>query len=267
MKAKQVLFLLLVFCAAQLAAQTKWPYRALADSCAKAGNFRAADSLYTLLIYVQPDAENYKARAGLRLKTEPCRACGDLFAASVLGDKNAVNQFRRNCYRANTTLLCERDSSSLFCSRGKVTMKQKIDTNYFRIRQTDTAFQAIKTYYVSGKDTLRLSADTCVMAEPLRFKIYQYIGNNNYYKSGTILPFVIGLYSKPSENRLSVRYLVTFSHDGVVLDAQPESGIRENVLDDAMILRLLNEMPPIGNLGCKPGAYRYSFVIYFSHQW
>ncbi len=267
MKIKQVLFLLLVFCAAQLAAQTKWPYRALADSCAKAGNFRAADSLYTILIYVQPDAENYKARADLRLKTEPCRACGDLFAASLLGDKNAVNQFRRNCYRTNTTMLCEPDSSSLFCSRGKVTLKQKIDANYFRIRQTDTAFRAIKTYYVSGNDTLRLSADTCVMSESLRFKIYKYIGDSNYYKSGTILPFVIGHYSKPSENRLSVRYLVTFSHDGVVLDAQTESGIRENVLDDAMILRLLNEMPPIGDLGCGAGAYRYSFVIYFSHQW
>ncbi|MGL5890641.1 MAG: hypothetical protein ACRC3B_12185, partial [Bacteroidia bacterium] len=63
------------------------------------------------------------------------------------------------------------------------------------------------------------------------------------------------------------RYQITFSHDGVVLDAQTEGGIREDVLDDAMILRLFNEMPPIGNLGCDSGAYRYSFVVYFSHQW
>ena len=267
MKAKQILFLLLVFCAVQVSGQTAQQYRAKADSCVKAGNNRAADSLYSLAIVLTPQAQDYTSRATLRLTTTPCLACSDLFTASTLGDKNAVKQFRRNCYRKTTAMICDANSSSLVCVNGKAIMKQKTGSGYFKITQADTAFKTIKTHYLFGNDTLRLSADSCVMPDSLRFKIYRYIGDNNRYKNGSLIPFVIGYYSKPEESSLSVQYIVTFSQNGVVLDAKTADGVRDNQYEDAEILRLLNTMPPLGNLGCKAGAYRYSFVIYFSHQW
>jgi hypothetical protein len=267
MKAKQVLFFLFVFCTAQLTGQIAEMYRAKADSCAIAGNNRAADSLYSLAIVLTPQAQDFTSRATLRLTTTPCLACSDLFTAATMGDKNAVKQFRRNCYRKTTARICDANSSSLICVNGKAIMKQKIGNGYFKITQADTSFKTINTYYVSGYDTLRLSADTCVMHDSLRAKMYRYINDNTLLRSGSILPFVIGLYSKPEESSSSVLFTVTLSHTGAVLDAQPASGIRNNQYDDAEILRLLNTMMPLGDLGCKPGAYRYSFVIYFSHQW
>ncbi|MCU0432096.1 MAG: hypothetical protein MUC87_01425 [Bacteroidia bacterium] len=259
--------LLLLPCHIPLGAQIMLAYRLKADSCAQAGNLRAADSIYTIIINTLPEAQDYTARAAIRRKTEPCRACSDLFTASVMGDKSAVKLFRTTCYRANQTQLCAPDSFSLFCARGKVTVKQQIDNGYYRILNTDTAFKKISTNYLLGKDTLRLSADSCPLPDSLRFKIYKYIGDHSYYPRTSILPFVIGLYSKPEESSLAVQYIVTFSHTGVVLDAQTAGGARHDVLEDAQILRLFNEMPPLGNLGCNKGIYRYSFVIYFSHQW
>lgn len=267
MNLKPLFLFLFLLCTAQLAAQLRLGVRGMADSCAKAGNVRVADSLYTCLITYQPEARDYTARAALRRETEPCRACDDLFSAALLGDKNAVNQFKRDCYRTNTTQLCAPDSSSLFYARGKVTMRQKTVNSYFRVQRADTAFKVIRTSYVSGKDTLLLAANSCPMPDSLRFRIYRYIGDNNHFRAGSLLPFVIGYYSNPTDEGTSTLFAVTFSHNGVVLDAQTAGGQRAFAYDDVEIVRLLKALPPLGNWGCAPGAYRFLFTIYFSRQW
>ena len=265
---KSIAFLLfLCVYSITLPAQITTSYRQKADSCAKAGNIRAADSLYTLAIYIFPEAQDYTSRAALRLKTTPCLACADYFKAATMGDSLAVKKFRKHCYREKTTQNCATDSLLFSYAKGKVTLKQKLANGYYAIHKTDTTFRKQQTDYLLGKDTLKQFSATCAMPDSLRAKMYKYIGDNNHYPRTSIFPFVIGLYSKPEESSLSVQFIVTFSHEGTVLDAQTAGGVRENIFDDAAILRLLNAMPPLGNLGCKPGVYRYSFVIYLSHQW
>lgn len=260
-------FLFLCMCSITLPAQTMTSYRQKADSCAKAGNIRAADSLYTLAIYIFPEAQDYTSRAALRLKTAPCLACTDYFKAATMGDSLAVKKFRKHCYREKTIQNCVTDSLSFSYIKGNITLKQKLANGYYAIHKTDTSFRKLQTQYLLGKDTLTQFLATCAMPDSLRVKMYKYIGDNINYARTSILPFVIGLYSKPEESSLSVQFIVTFSHEGVVLDAQTAGGVRESMFDDAAILRLLHAMPPLGNLGCKPGVYRYSFVIYLSHEW
>jgi hypothetical protein len=267
MKIKPLSLFLFFLCTSHLPAQISTYYRAKADSCIKAGNTAKADSLYTYLIAFQPEAQDYISRAAIRKQKTPCRACGDLFSASLLGDKNAIKQFRRDCYRANITQQCTPDSFSLFCERGKVTMKQQLQANHYRVLHTDTTFRKVSTTYLSGNDTLPLFTNTCPMPDSVRFKIYKYIGEHNHYGNGTILPFVIGHYSKPEESDTSVLFTLTFSHQGVLLNAETVGRRRHNRFDDAEILRMLNTMPAVGKLNCEPGAYRYQFVIYFGHQW
>lgn len=90
MKAKNYLFFLFVIYALNAEAQTVLQFRCKADSCHKAGNLRAADSLYTLALTSQPNDKDYMSRAVVRRKLGvPCSACGDLFSASVLGNKQA----------------------------------------------------------------------------------------------------------------------------------------------------------------------------------
>lgn len=267
MKAKLFFIFLFVLCVIQLTAQSLASYRFMADSMAKAGNYSAADSLYSISIALLPRAEEYIARGDLRRNTEHCRACGDYFKAATMGDSLAVKKIRKYCYREKTTQSCVIDSFSIHYEKGKVMIKQKLHSTYSVIYQSDTAFHNVQKQYVLGKDTLKQFSETCAMPDSIRIKMYQYIGTNYLHRSATILPFIIGYYSNPAESSSDVKFTVSFSHDGVVLDAEREKGERYNYYDDAIILKLLTTMPPIGNWGCVTGVYRYTFVIYCSRQW
>ncbi|MCU0432097.1 MAG: hypothetical protein MUC87_01430 [Bacteroidia bacterium] len=248
--------LLLLLCSFPLYTQTVLSYRTKADSCAKAGNLRAADSLYTLALTSQPNAQDYLSRAALRRKKgEPCRACGDLFSASVLGDKNAVKQFRRDCYRANKKTDCPVDSFSMYYTPGKVEVRQKVNNGWVLLYNTDTAFKNINTCYLSGKDTLRLAFDTCVMPDSVQNKIRNWV-SVNYRRPMPVITMPVLAYVTSSVVYAlnSCTYQIAFDPSGTVIDARVITGHPSDPNYDVQIIRALRILPPTGQWGCESGV-------------
>jgi hypothetical protein len=265
MKANQIFMFLLMISTSQLAAQTNLQFRYKADSCIKAGNIRAADSLYSCAIAYRPEAQDYMSRAALRKKTEHCRACGDLFSASVLGDKNAVKQFRRDCYRLNKTTICAKDSFTIFYPPGRTVVRQKIANQRVMLYQTDTAFKNVQLSYLSGKDTLPLAHDTCALPDSVKNKIQTWVRNNNLLRPAGTPTFRTLGYSFSSFNNTTCLYAIVFDSLGTVLDVQVVNGNPGFPAYDAEVLRVLRTMPPLGSWGCPSRAYRVVLPVHIQY--
>jgi hypothetical protein len=267
MKANQIFMFLLMISASQLAAQTNLQFRYKADSCIKVGNIRAADSLYSCAIAYRPEAQDYMSRAALRKKTEHCRACGDLFSASVLGDKNAVKQFRRDCYRLNKTTICAKDSFTIFYPPGRAVVKQKIANQRALLYETDTAFKKVQLSYLSGKDTLTLKHDTCIMPDSVKQKFYTWVRDNHTLHRAVAAPLPTLTYWHTSViYTTGCLYAIAFDSLGAVLDVQVVNGNPGVPGYDTEVLRVIRTMPPLGSWGCPGRAYRVVLPIYLSYK-
>jgi hypothetical protein len=253
----QFYLLMFLLCSFPLAAQTVLTYRHKADSCVKAGNLAAADSLYTLALTSQPNAQDYMSRASVhRKKGEPCSTCGDLFSASLLGDKNAIKQFRRDCYRTNKVTECPKDSFTLYYTPGKVEARQKVNNGWVLQYKTDTAFKHIQAGYLSGKDTLPLVFDTCVMPDSVMNSIRQWVARNYRIPVSPVsAPFTTLVYATSyvvfTPN--SCRYRIVFDASGAVIDAGVVQGHPGDTNYDVQVLRALRTLPPTGSWGCSTG--------------
>jgi hypothetical protein len=131
-------------------------YFSLANECSKKGEFRKADSLFTLSIGIHPDARIYFNRALCRAQLGMQKEfCLDLDSAYNLGDNEARRVFWEKCGRRDTIYV---DGQNKLVKKGDHAFKEVYESypciSHYNFQRFNLKNELVISYFISGTDTI-----------------------------------------------------------------------------------------------------------------
>lgn len=160
----------------------------------------------------------------------------------------------------------------MYYTPGKIEVRQKVNNGWVLQYNTDTAFKSVHCWYLSGKDTLPLAFDTCVMPDSVKNNIVTWVSKNYVYPPPTIssVPVVAastgGYFGGYSNSNNSCTYQLMFDSKGSVIDARVVNGHPTNPDYDRQVLRALRTLPQTGSWGCDSAVRVVSVQIFVTYR-